>query len=157
MIIQLHEYKSNRRSMETQKESEITCLITENTVNPRSPKFQKHNVCMCSKYYKILHFYSGGVRGRSQERNTGVVDWRSRHWGCERGVALRRYREREGRILWGDLNVGVNWITPRGGWIGVMLINTQIKNKMIQRSFKARFKAVYPVKGSELLPRDSSK
>jgi len=28
---------------------------------------------------------------------------------------------------------------------------------MMQRSLKARLEAIYPVKGSELLPRDSSK
>jgi len=38
-----------------------------------------------------------------------------------------------------------------------MLINAQFKNEMMQRSLKARLEAGYPVKGSELLPRDSSK
>jgi len=32
-----------------------------------------------------------------------------------------------------------------------------LKNEMMQRSLKVRLEAGYPVKGSELLPRDSSK
>jgi len=35
--------------------------------------------------------------------------------------------------------------------------NAQIKYEMMQRSLKERLEAVYPAKGSELLPRDSSK
>ena len=38
-----------------------------------------------------------------------------------------------------------------------MLINEKFKNDMMQRSLKVRLEAEYSVKGSELLPRDSSR
>ena len=46
-----------------------------------------------------------------------------------------------------------------GGWIGVIAnLTIFLKNYewMMQRSLKTRLRAEYPVKGSELLPRDSS-
>ena len=51
----------------------------------------------------------------------------------------------------------INLKSPRGGGIGDNANQCTNLKVMMQRSPETRLEAEYPVKGSELLPRDSSR